>query len=61
MTKELAEKRKAFTPVNRNLQELNVKYMLAYPATLRFRWKGKKQIFSTAAAVNKFIRDNNDG
>lgn len=41
MTKELAEKRKTFTSVKRKLQEFNVKHTLAYPATLRFRWKRK--------------------
>ena len=43
MTKELAERRKAFTAVKLKLQEFNVKYTLAYPATLRFKWKGEKR------------------
>lgn len=39
-TKELAEKRKTFTSVKRKLQERAVKYTLASPATLRFKWQG---------------------
>ncbi|KAK7922896.1 hypothetical protein WMY93_009798 [Mugilogobius chulae] len=35
MTKELAEKRKAFTPVKRRLQQHNARYTLAFPATLK--------------------------
>eukprot|EP00064_Thunnus_orientalis_P013841 superscaffoldBa00002314_g13882 len=45
MKKELAEKRKVFTSVKRKLQDFNVKYTLAYPATLRFKWKGEKTEF----------------
>lgn len=37
MTKELADKRKSFTSVKRKLQKMEVKYTLAYPATLRFK------------------------
>lgn len=59
MTKELAEKRKSFTPVKRKLQEMEVKYTLAYPATLRFKWQGKNVSFTTATAADKFISNNN--
>ncbi|KAF7640702.1 hypothetical protein LDENG_00021950 [Lucifuga dentata] len=51
MTKELAEKRKTFTSVKRKLQELNVRYTLVFPATLRLRWDGKNESFVTAAAA----------
>ena len=46
MTKELAEKRKSFTSVKRKLQEMEVRYTLAYPATLRFKWQGKNVSFN---------------
>lgn len=36
LTRELAEKRKAFIPVKRRLHELNVRHRLVYPATLIF-------------------------
>ncbi|KAF7657199.1 hypothetical protein LDENG_00030590 [Lucifuga dentata] len=55
MTKELAEKRKTFTSVKRKLQELNVRYTLVFPATLRLRWDGKNESFVTAAAAEKFV------
>ena len=58
MTKELAEKRKSFTAVKRKLQEMEVRYALAYPATLRFRWKGKNMSFTTPTAAEKFINSN---
>lgn len=57
MTKELAEKRKSFTLVKRKLQEMEVKYTLAYPATLRFTWRGKNMSFTTAKAADKFNKD----
>lgn len=46
VSRELAEKRKAFTPVKRHLHELNVRYRLVYPGTLIFTWKGQKKTFS---------------
>lgn len=52
MTKELAERRKAFTSLKHKLQELSMKYTLAYPAT------GEKRSFATATAADKFISDN---
>lgn len=61
MTKELAERRKAFTAVKRKLQEFNVKYTLAYPATLRFKWKGKNVSFTKAKDADKLISDNEHG
>lgn len=61
MTKELAEKRKTFTSVKRKLLEREVKYTLAFPATLRFRWRGKNVSFTTATAAEKFIDDNDQG
>lgn len=57
MTKELAEKRKAFTAVKKKLQERNAKYTLAFPATLRVRWKGKNLSFSSAKAAEKFFNE----
>ncbi|KAF1392169.1 hypothetical protein PFLUV_G00049770 [Perca fluviatilis] len=61
MTKELAEKRKTFTSVKRNLQEREVRYALAYPATLRFKWRGKNVSFTTATEAEKYINYNDQG
>ncbi len=58
MTKELAKKRKSFTSVKRKLREMEVKYTLAYPATLRFKWQGKNVSFTTAMAADKLINVN---
>lgn len=56
MSRELAENRKAFTSVKRKLQEFNVKYTLAYPVTLHFKWKGENLSFTTASAADKFTQ-----
>lgn len=40
VTRELAEKRKAFNSTKKRLHELQVKHRLAYPATLIFTWNG---------------------
>lgn len=45
MTKEVVDKRKRFTDVRKKLHELNVRFTLAYPAVLRFTWKGDKVSF----------------
>ncbi|KAK7899232.1 hypothetical protein WMY93_020085 [Mugilogobius chulae] len=58
MSKEVADKRKAFTAVKRKLRELDVRYSLAFPATLHFKWKGKSVNFTTATAAEKFIADH---
>lgn len=58
MTRELAERRKAFPSVKHKLHDLDMRYTLAYPTTLHFRWKGKNQSFTTATAADKFISNN---
>lgn len=58
MSRELAEKRKTFTAAKKALQQLDVKYTLAHPATLRFTWKGKSRSFTNASEAEKFIRMN---
>lgn len=57
VSRELAEKRKAFTPVKRRLYELNVRHRLVYPATLVFTWKGQKKTFRDSNEAEKFVRD----
>ena len=57
VTRELAEKRKAFTPVKRRLHQLNVRHRLVYPATLIFTWKGQKKSFRDSKEAEKFVRD----
>lgn len=60
MTKELVEKRKAFTTVKRKLQQHNTRYTLAFPATLKVRWKGRNLSFTSAAAAEKFFNNGNE-
>lgn len=55
MTRELAEKRKMFLPAKKALQQLNVRYTLAFPATLRFTWKGRNRSFTNTEEAERFI------
>jgi len=57
VTREFAEKRKAFTPVKRRLFELNVRHRLVYPATLIFTGKGQKKTFRDNKEAKKFVCD----
>lgn len=54
-TRELAEKRKTFLPAKKALQQLNVRYTLAFPATLRFTWEGKNRNFTNNKEAESFI------
>ncbi len=61
MTRELAEKRKMFLPAKKVLHQLNVRFMLAFPATLRFTWKGRRNRSFTnteEADVDEYIKVN---
>lgn len=58
VTKELAEKRKAFNPVKRRLRELQVKHRLMYPATLVFTWNGQKKAFKDGKEAEKFLQES---
>lgn len=55
MTRELAEKRKMFLPAKKALQQLNVRYTLAFPAILRFTWKGRNRSFTSTEEAERFI------
>lgn len=55
MTRELAEKRKMFLPAKKALQQLNVRYTLAFPAVLRFTWKGRNRSFTSTEEAERFI------
>jgi len=55
MSRELAQKRRAFTTVKRKLHELYIRYTLAFPATLHFKWRGKNMSCNTVEAVEKVI------
>uniref|UniRef100_A0AAV2KJ35 L1 transposable element RRM domain-containing protein n=1 Tax=Knipowitschia caucasica TaxID=637954 RepID=A0AAV2KJ35_KNICA len=55
VTKELAEKRKTFLAAKKALQQHNVRYTLAFPATLRFTWRGKNQRFTQAEEAERLI------
>lgn len=46
MTKDVVEKRKQFADARRKLHELDVRFTLAYPAVLRFTWKGERVSFA---------------
>ncbi|CAJ1050792.1 PREDICTED: LINE-1 type transposase domain-containing protein 1 [Xyrichtys novacula] len=56
VSRELAEKRKAFTPVKRRLHALNVRHRLVYPATLIFTWKGQKKTFRDSNEAEEFVQ-----
>ncbi|KAL4008832.1 hypothetical protein ACER0C_002684 [Sarotherodon galilaeus] len=58
VTRELAEKRKAFNPVKKRLQELQVKHRLVYPATLIFMWNGQKKTFKDGKEAEKFLQES---
>lgn len=58
MSRELAERRKTFTTTKKTLQQLNVRYTLVHPATLRFTWKGKNWSFMSTKEAEKFIQMN---
>lgn len=58
VTRELAEKRKAFNPAKKRLRELQVKHRLAYPATLMFMWNGQKKTFKDGKKADKFLQES---
>uniref|UniRef100_A0A3Q3MPB5 L1 transposable element RRM domain-containing protein n=1 Tax=Labrus bergylta TaxID=56723 RepID=A0A3Q3MPB5_9LABR len=60
MSRELAEKRRAFTEARSMLQKINVRHTLAFPAVLRFTWKEKKKSFSDSTEAEKFIMERGD-
>lgn len=45
MTKEVVEKRRKFSNIRKKLHELDLCFTLAYPAEIRFSWKGCKVSF----------------
>uniref|UniRef100_A0AAR2JAN4 L1 transposable element RRM domain-containing protein n=1 Tax=Pygocentrus nattereri TaxID=42514 RepID=A0AAR2JAN4_PYGNA len=55
MSKELAERRKTFTTAKQLLRDKNVRFRLAFPATLHFAWKGRNRKFDVATEAVKFI------
>lgn len=57
LTRELAEKRRAFKPVKRRLHKLNVRHRLVYPATLIFTWEGQKKTFRDSKEAERFMQD----
>lgn len=57
MSRELARKRRDFTASRRMLRSINVKYTLAYPASLRFTWQGKNNVFTSSKDAEQFIKE----
>lgn len=55
MTKELAERRKAFSKAKQLLHQKKVRFSLAFPATLGFTWRGRSRKFQDASEAVKFI------
>ncbi|ROL55474.1 LINE-1 retrotransposable element ORF1 protein [Anabarilius grahami] len=49
MSRELARKQREFTASRRMLRSVNVKYTLAYPASLCFTSQGKSRVFTSSA------------
>lgn len=46
--------------MKRKFREMDVKYTLAYPATLRFKWIGKNVSFIEATAAKTIINNDRD-
>ncbi|KAJ8012497.1 hypothetical protein DPEC_G00043430 [Dallia pectoralis] len=59
VTRELAEKRKAFNPAIKRLRELQVKHRMAYPATLIFMWNGQQKTFNDEKKAEEFLQQSN--
>ena len=57
MTKEVADKRKQFTEVRKKLHELNVRFTLAFPAVLRFTWKGERVSFTEPSGALELLSE----
>lgn len=60
MTRETAEKRKKFTDARRRLHELDVRFTLAYPAELRFTWRGKRVKFIDHRQAMAFLNSSEE-
>ena len=58
VSRELVLKRKTFTAARKALQCHNIRCKLAYPATLRFTWKGRSCSFTSAKEAEQFIEEN---
>lgn len=57
MTKETAEKRRKFKDVRSWLHDLDVRFTLAYPAELRFTWRGKRMKFTDHQEAMDFLNN----
>ena len=58
MSRELADKRKKFNDARKLLREIDVRHTLAFPAILRFTWKGKNMHFTCSSTAKKFISEH---
>lgn len=55
MTRDVVERRRKFTDIRRKLHDLDIRFTLAYPATLRFTCKGERKCFGDPCKAMKFI------
>lgn len=55
VTKDVADRRKKFTEVQRKLHEMDIRFTLAFPAVLQFSWKGKRMSFDDHRKALEFI------
>ena len=55
MTKEIAERRKAFSMAKQLLHDKKVKFRLTFPATLGFTWRERSRKFQDALEAVMFI------
>ena len=55
---DLVQRRTAFNPVKKQLQEVGVKYLLAYPATLWFTLSRSKHEFKSPRDAAAFVDSN---
>lgn len=60
MTRETAAKRRKFKDVRNRLHTLDVRFTLAYPAELRFTWKGKRMKFTDDREAMDFLNEETE-
>ena len=60
MTRETAEKRRKFKDVRIRLHGLDVRFTLAYPAEIRFTWRGKRMKFTDDREAMDFLNKESE-
>lgn len=56
-TIRVQEARRQFTPLKKQLRDLNIDYAMLYPARLRIKKQGRSYFFTEPKAIQKAIKD----